>query len=139
MEAAGVSSADARRFPGDDSRMRIESVIPRHSTVYFDADCAFCRSAVAVARAFDWFRLLRFMPLQSEEARELGLVENRDLSQVVLTRKHRQWGGWRAVKQILFRLPLLYCVVAGVVSVACLDAGLRWTMLGLALSLPLAR
>jgi predicted DCC family thiol-disulfide oxidoreductase YuxK len=82
------------------------------ATVYFDRDCGFCQWSVSLVRRLDWTRAFRFVPLQSDEARNLGLEESRNLSQMVLARAGRQWGGWRAVKQLLYRLPLFYLMLA---------------------------
>ncbi len=111
---------------------------PEQASLYFDADCGFCRRWVRAARGLDWLRLLRFVPLQSAEARNLGLAESRTLSQAALVWKRRQWGGWRAVKRVLLRLPLLYAAAAAPLAIAFTSAGLRPPALGLALFTALA-
>lgn len=116
----------------------MKAVLPRQATVFFDRDCGFCRRAVALIRALDWLRLLRFVPLQSAEAEALGLAESRNLSQMVLARNGRQWGGWRAVKRIPFRLPLFYAAIGALVAAASIAPGLRLPALGLALLAALA-
>ncbi len=103
------------------------------AVVFFDRDCGFCRRSAAAVRALDWFRFLRFAPLQSEEAEALGLAGSRDLSQLVFTRNGRQWGGWRAVKRIVFRLPLGYAVGGALGLTALLAPGWRTPIVGLAL------
>lgn len=113
-------------------------VYPEQASLYFDSDCGFCLRWVRAARGLDWLRLLRFVPLQSAEARNRGLAESHTLSQAVLVRKGRQWGGWHAVKRVLFRLPLLYAAAAALVATAFASAGLRLPALGLTLFAALA-
>ncbi|MCC6264893.1 MAG: DUF393 domain-containing protein [Bryobacterales bacterium] len=101
--------------------------------MFFDRDCGFCRRSVAAVRALDWFRSFRFVPLQGEEAKALGLAESRNLSQMVFYRNGRQWGGWRAVKRTLFRLPLSYAAGGALALTALLAPGWRAPAVSLAL------
>jgi predicted DCC family thiol-disulfide oxidoreductase YuxK len=80
----------------------------QRATVFFDRDCGFCQRSVALVRRLDWVRALRFVPLQDKEAAALGLPESETLSQMVLAKGGRAWGGWRAVKQIFWRIPLFW-------------------------------
>lgn len=89
------------------------------ATVFFDRDCGICQRSVAVIRSLDWTGAFRFVPLQSTEAHSLGLEESRNLSQMVLARAGKRWGGWRAVKRILYRLPLFY---AGLTALGAMAA-----------------
>ncbi|MDZ7639754.1 MAG: DUF393 domain-containing protein [Bryobacterales bacterium] len=90
--------------------------MPGQGTVFFDRDCGFCQRSVGIVRALDWLRAFRFVPLQSDEASALGLKESENLSQMVFARQQRRWGGWRAVKRILFRLPIVYAGLAALLA-----------------------
>lgn len=112
--------------------------VTQQDTVFFDRDCGFCQRSVTAIDALDWLRLLRFVPLQSSEARNLKLAESDSLSQMVLARAGHQWGGWRAFKRILFRLPLFYAVVAAPLFAASIGSWFRVASLGVALLAALA-
>lgn len=118
--------------------MRIVHRVTQQDTVLFDRDCSFCQRSVTAIKAFDWLRLLRFVPLQSTEAQDLKLAESENLSQMVLARAGLHWGGWRAFKRILFRLPLLYVLAAALLFNASIGPGFRMASLGLALLAALA-
>jgi len=46
--------------------------------VFFDGDCAFCSRSIRLLARLDWHDRVRLSPLQSELAREKGLVMHDD-------------------------------------------------------------
>jgi predicted DCC family thiol-disulfide oxidoreductase YuxK len=98
-------------------------------TVFYDGDCAFCLRSVRVISVLDWLRRFRYRPLQCEEARDAGLwsssksggschelpgemiLQSRPAIAGEAGSTEKRWGGWLAVKQIVFRLPLFYLVL----------------------------
>ncbi|MCZ2152784.1 MAG: DUF393 domain-containing protein [Bryobacterales bacterium] len=112
--------------------------LSRAVTVFFDGDCGFCGRTVRWLQAADWLRRVRFVPLQSAEARLIGLPESIDFSQMVLLKGKRKWGGWRAFKHLLFHLPLLYLIMACLIVAALAAPGPRFIYAGFVLMLALA-
>lgn len=86
------------------------------ATVIYDGGCGVCNAARKAIEALDWFGTMRWLPLQSPEAEGFGIRrEDLERSIYVVSRGGERSHGWRAVKAILFRVPLTY-VVAGAVA-----------------------
>ena len=87
-------------------------------TVLYDGECSFCNSQVRFIRERDTRNRFRFVPLQSDEGRELlrkaGLPEN-ELDSVVYDKSGRQYLRSSAVLSILRDMgrgwSLLYSLV----------------------------
>lgn len=85
-----------------------------HDTVFYDGDCGFCAQCIRLLRLLDWAGRLRYATLQGAEAGLAGIQAKVSASEMVFrskpnaSRPARNWGGWRAVKQVLLRLPVFY-------------------------------
>jgi predicted DCC family thiol-disulfide oxidoreductase YuxK len=83
------------------------------ATVIYDGDCGLCSAIRSGVEALDWLGTMRWVPLQSPEAAKFGIArEELERSIYVVSRGGEKWQGWRAVKRIVFRIPLTYVVIA---------------------------
>lgn len=85
------------------------------ATVIYDADCGFCTRSKSVIEHLDFFRSMRWIPLQSAEAGAHGIPRSELERALYLIRGEHRWAGFRAFKRIFARL-LPFWMLAAVVA-----------------------
>jgi predicted DCC family thiol-disulfide oxidoreductase YuxK len=72
--------------------------------VIYDADCGFCTTSKNIIARLDFFRTMRWIPLQSAEAAVYG-ISHEDLERALyMIRGRHRWAGFSAFKRIFIRL-----------------------------------
>lgn len=97
------------------------------ATVIYDGDCGICTRSMRIVTALDHLRLLRWIPLQGQEAQALGIPrEEMERALQLVAGRHRT-AGFSAFKRIFLRLPLFW-ILAGLAVWLTL-----WSLLAIAL------
>jgi predicted DCC family thiol-disulfide oxidoreductase YuxK len=81
--------------------------------VLYDGQCAFCRKSMAILNRLDWLgrvecRDARVPKLWPECAESLELQKLLDEMHVVTPDRQRSFAGYRAIRWLAWRLPLLW-------------------------------
>lgn len=91
--------------------------------VFYDARCPLCSSAKAVIEKLDWFRRIRWVPVQEAEGNDdFSFLKGRDIYDRIqmLSSKGRLYAGFYTVRKLLTVLPLTF-PVSWVFYLPCMD------------------
>ncbi|MGH9665476.1 MAG: thiol-disulfide oxidoreductase DCC family protein [Bryobacteraceae bacterium] len=80
--------------------------------VIYDADCGFCARSKNVIAHLDFFRAMRWIPLQSAEAAGHAIPREELERALYLIRGRRRWAGFSAFKRIFARLLPFWLLAA---------------------------
>ncbi|MFC7747206.1 thiol-disulfide oxidoreductase DCC family protein [Lentibacillus kimchii] len=82
-------------------------------TVFYDARCPLCSSVKWVVGKLDWFRRIRWIPVQdAENNNDYSFLKNRDIYDRIqmLSSKGRIYEGFYTIRKILTLLPVTFPV-----------------------------
>ncbi len=74
--------------------------------VFYDGHCSFCLKSVSILRKLDWFKRFDYRDVRSLVATTPSMLE-----EMHLLTMDGLYHGFKAVRQIAWRLPLLWPVV----------------------------
>ena len=87
------------------------NAIIRKSSVYYDADCAFCTKSINVVNKFDYFEKVSFLPMQSLSDGEFGFsLERLKKEMGCVEADGKIFYGARAFEKVFEKIPLFYPV-----------------------------
>lgn len=81
--------------------------------VFFDAECPLCSSVKTVIEKLDWFRRIKWIPVQEiEQSDRFSFLKNRDIYDRIqmISPSGRLYAGFYTVRKLLVLLPLTYPV-----------------------------